>query len=116
VAVGGTRKCNCPEPCTPSTFGRCVYVYHNKEQRLYPGIVRNSPEWDKLYKERTATERTIGYLKNDLSVAGRRTSHVKTTRADFLFAAIAQLVGVIIADKLHAPQLSRRVRHILNAA
>jgi hypothetical protein len=114
VAENGTLVCKCTEPCTESSYGRCAYVYPNKEQRLYPGIIRNSGEWNELYKKRTAIERTIGYLKNDLSIAGHRTSNVDTTRADFLFAAIAQLIGVVIADKLHQRQLVKRIRHLLN--
>ncbi len=116
VPNGGSHVCGCPDPCTDSNYGRCVYIYPDKERRLFPGIVRKSPLWDRLYKNRTAAERTIGCLKNDLAVAGRRTPNVITTRADFLFAAIAQLLGVVIADKLDAHHLSRRIRHILNAA
>jgi hypothetical protein len=116
VVKNSKRICKCEHPCTTSTYGRTTYVYPDANKRLYPGILRNSNKWCELYKHRMAIERTIGYFKNDLSVAGHRTSHADTTCADMLFAAIAQLTGVIIADKIHKRQFSRRIRHLLNIA
>jgi hypothetical protein len=35
---GNTRVCRCPTPCTDSKYGKCTYVYPDKDLRLYPGI------------------------------------------------------------------------------
>lgn len=32
------RFCSCDNPCTSSTYGKCVYTYPAKNLRLYPGI------------------------------------------------------------------------------
>jgi hypothetical protein len=116
LAEHGTRVCKCETPCTHSEYGRTVYVYPDKELRNFPGIMRGTQQWAQLYKNRTAIERTIGYLKINFSVADRKTSHPATTLADFLIAGITQLLGVLIAHKIHNLNLARSIRKILRAS
>jgi len=116
VSERGTRTCKCESPCTDSVGGRAVYTYPNKNQRLYPGIARDSEQWTALYKHRTAVERTNAYLKVTFGSEARRTSNVLTTRSDLLIGGITQLLGVLLANSLHKLNLAGRVRTLLRAA
>ena len=40
-----------------------TYVYPDKDFRLYPGVQRNSTEWDKTYKIRAIIERELSCFK-----------------------------------------------------
>lgn len=52
-------RCQCETPCSPSKYGRCVYVPINKNLRLYPGISRDDPAFSQIYNRRTCVERSI---------------------------------------------------------
>jgi len=111
--VGTTLVCQCENPCSPSSYGRCVYTYPGKDQRLYPGIARNTPEWDGLYSTRVVVERSIGSFKSVLGLQNRKTFNTATTKADLLLAGIVQLLCVVLADRLHDRKLARRVRRLI---
>ena len=102
---GRSLRCNCENPCTPSKYGRCVYIYPDADLRLYPGILRGCPEWNDLYARRTAVERSIGSFKYVLGVEQRKTFNSLTTKADLFLAGIVQLLSVVLADVLHEHQL-----------
>ena len=108
-----TSACTCETPCTDSPYGRCVYTYPDKNLRLYPGIPRETQEWDRLYKSRVTVERSINSLKASFCVDGRKTSNVITTKADLFLAGIVQLLGVLIAKALHNLKLARRIRRLI---
>jgi hypothetical protein len=110
-----TKRGLCETPCTSSKYGRCVYVYQNQNLRLYPGISRDDPKFDALYKQRAAVERTISQLKLSLCMDGRKTSNVLTSKADLLLAGITQLVCVLLAGRLNDHSLARRTRLLLAA-
>ena len=55
-----------------------VYVYPEKDLRAYPVTIRGTEEWDSTYKIRTAVERDINHIKENLCLAGRRTQNEKT--------------------------------------
>lgn len=109
---GRTWVCRCEHPCSPSTYGRCVYIYPDADKRLYPGILRGSPEWDVLYSRRVTVERSIGSFKSVLGLERRKTFNAATTKADLLLAGIVQLLCVILADQLHDIKLARCVRKL----
>jgi len=111
-ARGATWRCRCENTCSPSIYGRSVYVYPNANKRLYPGIIRGTPEWDALYKRRTEVERSIGSFKAVLGIQHRKTYNTKTTKADLILAGIVQLLCVVLADRLHNRKLIRRVRKL----
>jgi len=115
--VNGRRTtiCTCETPCTPSEYGRCVYVYPHKDLRLYPGISRDDSKFDAIYKRRAAVERAIASLKHTLCLQGRKTSDVLSTKADLLLAGISQLVCVLLAGRLNDHSLARRTRLLLAA-
>ena len=112
---GNTRICTCQSPCTDSKYGRCTYVYPDKDLRLYPGIARGDPDFDAAYKHRAAVERAIASLKCNLCLDGRKTSNVLTTKADLLLAGITQLICVLLAGRLYDFALARRTRLLLAA-
>ncbi len=67
----------------------------------YPGALRGTQEWDATYKIRVNVEKSINHFKDSFCVAGRKTQNEKTLHADLLLAGIAQLVTVMVADKIH---------------
>jgi hypothetical protein len=109
------RVCICKAPCTPSTYGRCVYTYPNKNLRLYPGIPRATVHWDNLYRHRTLVERTINILKDDFGVAHRRAYSQLTAKADLFLAGITQLLGVLLAKAIDNIKLFKSVRKLIYA-
>lgn len=107
------RRTHCENPCTSSLCGRMVYVYPEKDLRAFPGAVRGTEDWDNNYKVRTSAERTINHFKDSLCVAGRKTQNDKTLHADLLFAGIAQLISVVLADKIHSRERFRSVKSLV---
>ena len=112
TASGVSLRCTCENPCTPSKYGRCVYIYPDADLRLYPGILRGSSEWSELYAKRTAVERSIGSFKYVLGVEQRKTFNPLTTKADLFLAGIVQLLCVVLADALYQRSLFRRIRSL----
>jgi hypothetical protein len=112
---GSKRVCSCENPCTDSSYGRCVYTYPDKNLRLYPGIPRGTEHWDNLYRHRVLVERTIYLLKEPLGVADRKSFSSRSARADLLFAGITQLLGVVLAKAMNKPHLYKSVRKLIAA-
>jgi len=112
---GSTLRSACENPCTPSKYPHCVYVYPDKDLRLYPGISRDDPEFAVTYKHRAAVERSIASLKTSLCLDGRKTSNVLTTKADLFLAGITQLLCVLLAGRLNDHSIARRTRILLAA-
>ena len=107
------RICHCDNPCTSSPCGRMVYIYPEKNLRMYPGTLRGTAEWDDTYKTRTTVERSINHIKDSFGLAGRKTRNEKTLHADLLLAGITQLIGVILADKLHQHKYIRSLKPLV---
>ena len=112
---GITRRCSCEMPYVDSKYGKCGYVYPDKNLRLYPGIARDAEEFQIIYNRRTAVERSINTLKDTLGISGRKTSNVLTTKADLFLAGIVQLLCVLLAHILHDAKLARRPRRLIAA-
>lgn len=112
TASGVSLRCTCENPCTPSKYGRCVYIRPDADLRRYPGILRGSSEWSELYAKRTAVERSIGSFKYVLGVEQRKTFNPLTTKADLFLAGIVQLLCVVLADVLSQRSLFRRIRSL----
>jgi len=110
-----TWRSECANPCTSATYARCVYVYPNKNHRLYPGLLRGSDEFVKIYNHRVSVERSIGAFKQTLGIAGRKTRNTLTTKADLFIVGIVQLLCVLLADKLHKQSLAKSPRKLIVA-
>ena len=107
------RVCHCDNPCTDSRCGRMVYLYPEKNLRLYPGTLRGTEEWDSTYKIRTSVERSINHFKDSFCLGDRKTQNAKTLHADLLLAGITQLITVVVADRLHKPQFLRSLKRLI---
>jgi hypothetical protein len=110
---GATRRCFCENPCSNLPYGKSVYVYPDKNLRLYPGLSRDSEAFAALYNRRVCVERSINSLKDTLGLANRKTSNVLTTKADLFLSGIVQLLCVLLAKRLHDPKLARRPRRLI---
>ena len=109
------RFCLCDNPCTTSSYGRCVYTYPDKNFRFYPGIPRGTLHWDNLYRHRTLIERTINIFKDDFGIAHRKSFSTATAKADLFLAGISQLLGVLFAYATNQPRLFKSVRKLFSA-
>lgn len=107
------RQCFCEHPCTSSSCGRMIYVYPEKDLRAYPGVLRGTQEWDNTYNIRTAVERSINHVKDSFCLAERKTQNEKTLHADLILSGIAQLLGVVLADKIHQHQYIRSLKPLI---
>lgn len=107
------RVCHCENPCTTSSCGRMIYIYPEKNLRAYPGVARGSAEWDETYKIRVNVEKSISHFKDSFCVAGRKTQNEKTLHADLLLSGIAQLITVIVADKIHKHQYIHSLKPLI---
>lgn len=108
--VKGQWICSCENPCSTAKKGRTSYTYENMELRMFPGIQRGSPEWDRLYKIRASVERTINHFKTNMCIAGRHTRNHLTTKADVFLAGIASQLTVIVAHRMHRPEYIRSLK------
>jgi hypothetical protein len=107
------RIAYCENPCTNSRCGRMIYLYPEKDLRAFPGTIRGTVDWTETYKVRTAVERSISHFKDSFSIASRKSHNPKTLHADLLLAGIAQLLSVVLADKLHRRDLFRSIKSIV---
>ncbi len=107
------RRCHCEDPCTTSPSGRMVYVYPEKNLRAYPGVLRGTAEWFETYKIRSVVEKGINHFKDSYCLAGRRTQNEKTLHADLLLSGIAQLITVVLADKIHQHKYIRSLKPLI---
>ena len=107
------KVCHCDNPCTTSSCGRMVYIYPEKDLRAYPGTLRGTESWDNTYKIRTAVERDINHIKENLCLAGRCTQNKKTLHADLILAGITQLVTVVLADKIKHHEYIRSLKPLI---
>ena len=93
--------------------GRTTYTYENLDFRMFPGIQRDSDEWDSLYKVRTTIERTINHFKINMCIAGRRTRNHATTKADVFLAGIASQLTAIVAHSMKCPKYIRSLKPLI---
>lgn len=80
---------------------------------MFPGLQRDSDEWNNLYKIRTAVERAINYFKMNICIAGRKSRDHLTNKADILLAGIASQFTAIIAHRLSYPQYIRSLEPLI---
>ncbi|PWL52447.1 MAG: hypothetical protein DBY38_10975 [Clostridium cadaveris] len=90
-----------------------TYVYPDKNFRLYPGVQRNSPEWDENYPIRASIERSIASFKCNPCIQQPRTVNTITMRADLYLTAISKLVNVILAYAMNNLDYIRSVNKLL---
>lgn len=109
----GQWLCDCEFPCSDAKLGRTTYTNDASILRNYPGIERGTMEWDIQYKKRTVVEQTIQHLKENMCISNRKTSNLKTTKADVFLAGIASLFTVILADRIKKPEYIRSMKPLI---
>lgn len=109
----GQWFCECEHPCSTATRGRTTYTYENMDLRMFPGIQRDSDEWNGTYKIRTIVERAINHFKINMCIAGRKTRNHTTTKADVFLAGIASQLTVIVAYAMNCPQYIRSLKPLI---
>jgi hypothetical protein len=105
--------CDCKTPCSTAVKGRTTYTYENMELRMFPGIQRDSKEWNDTYKIRAIVERAINHFKINMCIAGRKTRNHTTTKADVFLAGIASQLTVIVAYAMNYPQYIRSLKPLV---
>jgi len=110
---GKRRVTNCENSCTTSVSGRMFYLYEEKDFRSYPGVARDSDEFNETYKIRGTVEQSISYFKETYGLANKKSRCEKTTHADLLLAGITQLITVVVADKIHQHQFIRSLKPLV---
>ena len=90
-----------------------VYTYPHQDLRTYPGIIRDSDEWNTLYNLRYKVEQNIQYFKEPMAVGSPKTRDRLTIKADVYLAGITQLITVILADLLNKPECFRSLRPLI---
>lgn len=65
LALGRIDSCDCKEHCSPSPYGRCVYIKPTWDLRLFTIVPRGSDEWKEHMKTRTTSERVNKRILND---------------------------------------------------
>ena len=106
----------CENPCTDKKSGRMTYVYPDKDFRLYPGVQRNSTEWDDTYPTRASIERTLSNFKSNPCIEAPRTFNIKTMRSDLYLTAITKVINVILAYSINKPEYIRSIAPLLKIA
>jgi hypothetical protein len=105
--------CDCKTPCSTAAKGKTTYTYENMELRMFPGIQRDSKEWNDTYKIRAIVERAINHFKINMCIAGRKTRNHTTTKADVFLAGIASQLTVIVAYAMNYPQYIRSLKPLV---
>lgn len=109
----GCWHCGCENPCSSAAKGRTTYTYENMDLRMFPGIQRDTDEWNDTYKIRTIVERAINHFKINMCIAGRKTRNHTTTKADVFLAGIASQLTVIAAYAMNCPQYIRSLKPLV---
>lgn len=65
VACGKEDDCPCKDSCSPSPYGRCFYTKPDWDVRLYTPVARGTPEYKKIYNNRSGSERVNNRILND---------------------------------------------------
>jgi len=61
-------QCHCKEECSPSAYGRVVYVKPSDDLRLFTAIPRNTDIWKQVMKKRTSSERVNKRILEDYNM------------------------------------------------
>ena len=105
--------CDCDKPFSSAKKGKTTYTYENMDLRMFPGIQRDTKEWNDTYKIRTIVERAINHFKINMCIAGRKTRNHTTTKSDIFLAGIASQLAVIVAYAINCPQYIRSLKPLI---
>ncbi|MDE6433969.1 MAG: transposase, partial [Lachnospiraceae bacterium] len=90
LRCGRISSCPYEGQCSPSSYGRTVYIKNHADLRFHPRIPRDSEQYKAIYSERTACERVNDRVLNDYCL-----QHLKIRGRDH-FSFWAMLIGICI--------------------
>jgi hypothetical protein len=98
LACGRVEECSFRDSCSPSSYGRVVYIKVGTGPRLFTRTVRGSQAWKDVYKRRTTCERSIKRKKIDYRMKHTRVRSKRSVSglawgAEFPFSLI-DLLGL----------------------
>ena len=105
--------CDCDKPFSSAKKGKTTYTYENMDLRMFPGIQRDTKEWNDTYKIRAIVERAINHFKINMCIAGRKTRNHTTTKSEIFLAGIASQLAVIVAYAINCPQYIRSLKPLI---
>jgi hypothetical protein len=111
--IKGKWITSCQDPCNGKPCGRMTHTSPSQDQRMYPGVISGSEEWDSEYKIRVVVEKSIQYFKEPMACGNLKTRDNQTIKADLLLAGITQQLTVIIADKINRHKYLRSLRPLI---
>ena len=88
MACGKVKSCECKEQCSPSEYGRCIYIKPEWDLRLFTVVPRGTDEWKTTMNSRTASERVNKRILNDY---GLELSHTRGKKRTYWWSLIHSL-------------------------
>ena len=107
---------DCNDKCRDTNSTVTTYTYTSQDLRTFPGILRGSDAWHKLYKRRTIIEREISSMKSHPALERPNTYNCASMRSDVYLNASTKLLTVMLAFAIGKPQYMRNLRNLLLAA
>lgn len=105
--------CGCDKPCSSAKKVRTTYTYENMDLRMFPGIQRDTKEWNDTYKIRAIVERAINHFKINICISGKKTRNHTTTKPDVFLTGIASQLTVIVAYAINCLQYIRSLKALI---
>jgi len=104
LKLGKISHCHCTADCSPSKYGRTIYIYPKWDLRLFTNIPRGSDLWKLKMKSRTSAERINDRILHDYGIEnahsrGKKRISFAVTLAAFNIHLDVQL-RVLSADGL----------------
>ena len=96
LVLGRIKSCDCKEQCSPSAYGRCIYIKPTWDLRLFTIVPRGSDEWKEQMKSRTTSERVNKRILNDY---GLELSHTRGKKRTFWLSVIHS-INVLLDARL----------------
>ena len=88
LVLGKISSCNCKEKCSPSAYGRCIYIKPSWDLRLFTVVPRGTDKWKTYMKSRTTSERVNKRILNDY---GLELSHTRGKKRTFWWSLVHSL-------------------------
>jgi len=103
----------CRMTYSSTVHGRTTCTYENMNVLMFPGIQRDSEEWNSTYKIRSIVERAINQFKINMCMVGRKTRNHFTVKADVFPDGIASQLTVIVSYAINCPQYIRSLKPLV---
>lgn len=102
LAVGKVKSCSCKEQCSPSKYGRCIYIKPSWDLRLFTVVPRSSDDWKQEMNTRTTCERVNKRILNDYGLEASLTRGKKR----LFWRSVIHSVNIILDARLKASGFS----------